>query len=134
MPHALERCLQRGKMSKTIRVMDRGTGKWLDGLDSLRQRLADCLSFPKGSLVGRRSYGADLVALLDRNMNPSFSMDAFMTISEAIAEPDNGVPDFVLDQVGISAAGENHLELVIQGTWLPNDEVITLEGVRIGGD
>lgn len=121
-------------MSNTIRVMDRGTGLWLDGVDSLRQRLADCLSFPKGSLVGRRNYGADLVALLDRNMSPSFTMDAFMTISEAIAEPDNGVSDFVLDQVGISAAGENHLELVIMGTWIPNDEEVTLEGMRIGGN
>ncbi|MGL4504661.1 MAG: hypothetical protein ACRCUF_02895 [Aeromonas sobria] len=121
-------------MSKTIRVMDRKTGKWLDGIDSLRQRLADCLSFPKGCLVGRRGYGAELVALLDRNMSPSFTMDAFMIISEAIAEPDNGVTDFVLDQVGISAAGENHLELAIVGTWLPNDEVVTMEGLRIGGD
>lgn len=121
-------------MSKTIRVMDRETGQWLDGVDSLRQRLHDCLSFPKGSLVGRRNYGAELVALLDRNMSPSFSMDAFMIISEAINEPDNGIPDFILDQVGISAAGENHLELIIQGTWVPNDEQVTLEGLRIGGN
>ncbi|APU00413.1 baseplate assembly protein [Aeromonas phage 3] len=121
-------------MSKTIRVMDRETGEWLDGLDSLRQRLADCLSFPKGSLVGRRGYGTDLISLLDRNMSPSFTMDAFMSVSEAISEPDNGVSDFVLDQVGISSAGENHLELVIVGTWLPNDEEITMEGLKIGGN
>ncbi|MGL5215890.1 MAG: hypothetical protein ACRC8R_12240 [Aeromonas hydrophila] len=57
-----------------------------------------------------------------------------MTISEAINEPDNGIPDFILDQVGISAAGENHLELIIQGTWVPNDEQVTLEGLRIGGN
>lgn len=112
--------------------MDRETGEWLDGIDSLRQRLADCLSFPKGSLVGRRAYGADLVALLDRNMSPSFTMDAFMTISEAIAEPDNGVSDFALDQVGISSAGENWLELAITGTWIPNEEEVTMEGLRIG--
>lgn len=114
--------------------MDRATGKWLDGIDSLRQRLADCLSFPKGALVGRRGYGAELIALLDRNMSPSFTMDAFMIISEAIAEPDNGVTDFILEQVGITSAGENHLELVIQGTWVPNEETITMEGIRIGGD
>lgn len=122
------------EMTKTIQVMDRRTGLWLDGLDSLRQRLADCLSFPKGSLVGRRNYGADLMSLLDRNMSPSFTMDAFMVISEAIAEPDNGVSDFVLDQVGITSAGENHLELVIIGTWLPNDEEVTMEGLKIGGN
>ncbi|ANZ52206.1 putative baseplate assembly protein W [Aeromonas phage Ahp2] len=114
--------------------MDRETGQWLDGIDSLRQRLADCLSFPKGSLVGRRNYGADLIAILDRTVSPSFTMDVFMTISEAIAEPDNGIPDFLLDQVGISSVGENHIELVIQGTWVPNDEEVTLEGLRIGGN
>lgn len=121
-------------VSSTIRVMDRTTGKWLDGIDSLRQRLADCLAFPKGSLVGRRNYGVELIDLLDRNMSPSFTMDVFMAISEAIAEPENGIPDFILEQVGITAAGENHLELVITGTWVPNDEAVTMEGIRIVGN
>lgn len=118
----------------TIAVMDRNTGSKVAGLDSLRQRLGDCLSFPKGMLVGRRGYGADLMALLDRNMTPSFTMDVFVTISEAINNPDNGLTDFRLDSMEIAAAGDNWLELTVSGTWVPNEEEVTLEGVRVGGD
>lgn len=113
--------------------MCRETGKTLSGLESLRQRLSDCLNFPKGLLVGRRDYGVELLGLLDRNMTPSFSMDVFMVITEAISDPANGLPDFTLSEVGISAAGDNHLDLVLSGEWEPNNETVTLEGVRVGG-
>lgn len=118
---------------KTIGVMCRDTGRMVDGIDSLRQRLTDCLSFSKGSLVGARDYGAGLLDLLDRNITPSFSMDVFVVVTEAINEPVNGLGDFRLDGVGISEVGENHVELSITGIWVPNNEVVTLEGVRIGG-
>ncbi|MGL4755190.1 MAG: hypothetical protein ACRCXB_22760 [Aeromonadaceae bacterium] len=118
----------------TIKVMCRETGKTLEGIDSLRQRLGDCLSFPKNMLVGRRDYGIDLLELVDRNMTPTFSMDVFMVVSEAINDPVSGLSDFSLTQVGVTAAGENHLELVVVGDWAPSDEPVTLEGVRIGGN
>ncbi|MGL5285677.1 MAG: hypothetical protein ACRC8D_06020 [Aeromonas sp.] len=116
----------------TITVMERDTGKALSGMDSLRQRLSDCLSFQKGSLVGRRNYGANLLDILDRNMTPSFSMDVFVVISDAINEPDNGVTDFRLDTLALTAADENHLEITLTGTWVPTNEIIKLEGLRIG--
>lgn len=120
--------------SNTIEVMDRTTGGSIGGLDSLRQRLGDCLSFPKGLLVGRRGYGAGVVELLDRNMGPSFAMNAFMAVSEAINDPENGLPDFQMTQVGITAAGENWVEMVVAGSYVPNQESVILEGIRIGGD
>lgn len=118
----------------TITVMCRETGKTLSGVESLRQRVSDCLSFPNASLVCARNYGADLVELLDRNMGPSFAMDAFVVITEALNDPGSGLPDFKLDTMGVSALGPHHVELVISGTWLPNNEPITLEGVRVGGN
>lgn len=114
--------------------MNRETGQTLSGFDSLRQRLTDCLSFPKGSLVGRRNYGADLLALLDRNVTASFTMDAFMLISEAVNEPENGLTDFQLDQIGMTSIGDGWIELVLVGTWVPSGEDVTLEGVRVGGN
>lgn len=116
----------------TIKVMDRDTGKEIDGIDSLRQRLSDCLSFPRQCLVSARGYGADLMALLDGNVTPSFSMDAFVAITSAINDPSSGLPDFKLESMGIASVGENHLELVVIGIWAPLGESVTLEGVRMG--
>lgn len=118
----------------TIKVMCRETGKSIDGLASLRQRLVDCLQFPSGLLVGARHYGTDLMALIDKNMSPSFTMDVFMVVSQAVNDPANGLPDFKLEQVGISAAARNHLELVVSGLWAPTGETVNMEGVRIGGN
>ncbi|APU00834.1 baseplate assembly protein [Aeromonas phage 59.1] len=120
--------------SNAIRVMSRITGGNIDGLDSLRQRIGDCLSFPRGALVGRRGYGSDVIEMLDRNMGPSFAMSAFMAVSEALKDPDNGLPDFQMTQVGISAVGDNWVEMVIAGSYVPNQESVTLEGIRIGGN
>ena len=114
-------------------VMDRNTGKALEGLDSLRQRLTDCLSFQRGTLVGARDYGADLLGILDRNMNPDFFMDAFVAVSEAVNNPANGLDDFRLSQMGISAASENHVELTVLGEYVPTGKSITLEGLTIYG-
>lgn len=117
-----------------IEVMCRETGKTLTGVESLRQRMADCLSFPKSLLVLARHYGADLMGLIDRNMTPTFAMDAFVSITEAINDPGSGLPDFKLLSLGVSAAGDNWVELTVSGEWAPTGETITLEGVRIGGN
>lgn len=118
----------------TIKVMCRETGKELSGRESLYQRLTDCLYFPKGLLVGRRGYGADILSILDKNMTASLTMDVFMVVTEAIGHEDSGLPDFKLEQMGITSIGENHLELVVSGDWAPNGETVTLEGVRVGGN
>ncbi len=49
--------------------MDAVTGKPLSGLDHLRQSIADILSTPIGTRVGRRDYGSLLPDLLDQPMN-----------------------------------------------------------------
>ena len=41
------------------------TGKPLEGLDHLRQSIADILSTPIGTRVGRREYGSLLAELVD---------------------------------------------------------------------
>ncbi|MGL5483089.1 MAG: hypothetical protein ACRDC7_14445 [Aeromonas veronii] len=119
-------------IGETIKVMDRESGRLIDRMDSLRQRLTDCLSFPRGTLPLRRNYGADLLSILDRNMTPSYTMDVFVCVSDAVNEPDNGLTDFKLEQVGISSAGPNHVELMVIGVWIPNNQQVQMEGVRIG--
>jgi len=45
--------------------MDRSTGKTLDGTAHLAQSIADLLTTPLGSRLGRRDYGSQLPDLID---------------------------------------------------------------------
>lgn len=51
--------------------MARLTGATLDGLDHIRQSVADILATPIGSRVGRRDYGSLLPELIDQPMTPA---------------------------------------------------------------
>ena len=46
--------------------MSRHSGQALDGLDHIRQSIADILGTPIGSRVGRRDYGSLLPDLIDQ--------------------------------------------------------------------
>ena len=49
--------------------MDRHTGRPLAGADHLRQSIADILSTPVGTRIGRRDYGSLLPELLAQPLN-----------------------------------------------------------------
>jgi phage baseplate assembly protein W len=51
--------------------MARDTGAALDGLDHIRQSVADILSTPMGTRVGRRDYGSLVPELIDQPMTPA---------------------------------------------------------------
>jgi len=48
--------------------MSRTTGAAIDGLDHIRQSVADILGTPIGTRVGRRDYGSLLPELIDQPM------------------------------------------------------------------
>ncbi|MFC0206424.1 GPW/gp25 family protein [Novosphingobium soli] len=48
--------------------MSRTTGAVIDGLDSIRESVADILATPVGTRVGRREYGSLLPDLIDQPM------------------------------------------------------------------
>lgn len=51
--------------------MARDTGAVLDGLAHIRQSVADILSTPMGTRVGRRDYGSLVPELIDQPMTPA---------------------------------------------------------------
>lgn len=53
-----------------MRGMDARTGRALDGLEHIRQSIADVLGTPIGTRVMRRDYGSMLPELIDEAMNP----------------------------------------------------------------
>ncbi|WP_374414213.1 GPW/gp25 family protein [Novosphingobium colocasiae] len=48
--------------------MSRTTGTVIDGLDSIRESIADILGTPIGTRVGRRDYGSFVPELIDQPM------------------------------------------------------------------
>lgn len=53
------------------------TGKRLEGIDHIRQSIADIITTPIGSRVMRRDYGSLVPELLDRPMNDALLMQLY---------------------------------------------------------
>lgn len=53
------------------------TGKRLDGIDHIRQSVADIITTPIGSRVMRRDYGSLVPELLDMPMNDALLMQVY---------------------------------------------------------
>ena len=81
------------------------TGKPLEGLDHLRQSIADILSTPIGSRVGRREYGSLLADLVDQPMNALGRMRLMAATALAIQrwEPRVTLSAVVIEQTGPGA-------------------------------
>ncbi|WP_338014297.1 GPW/gp25 family protein [Sphingomonas cavernae] len=65
--------------------MDATTGRPLEGLDHLRQSIADILSTPIGTRVARRDYGSLLFELLDQPMAGSGRIRLYAAIAVALS-------------------------------------------------
>lgn len=111
-------------------------GKTLSGIDHLRQSLTDILRTPLGSRVGRRWYGSRLFELVDAPMNRATLADIYAATAEAISRknPLTGVavePRFQLQKVVASSAGAGSLELDLTGLYLPEGQVVTIDGINV---
>ncbi len=107
------------------------TGKAISGLVYLRQRLSDAVGTPKGSLVGAREYGSNWYKLQDRNVDGDFYMDSYITLSDAINNPANGLDDFLLETMAIEIISERQIELSFAGQLLSNGEPVTINNIVI---
>lgn len=57
--------------------MNAATGRKLEGLDHIRQSVADIITTPIGSRVMRRDYGSLVPELLDRPMSDALMMQVY---------------------------------------------------------
>lgn len=113
-----------------MRGINNTTGKAIERIDYLRQRLTDVLTTPKGTRIMRRDYGCDLFELLDQPMNESWLVRCYAAIAEAIDEPVNGLPDFTLEQVKPARFSDSDALFDLSGIYVPTGERIT---VSVGG-
>lgn len=91
--------------------MNAATGKPLDGAAHIEQSIADILSTPIGSRVGRRDYGSLLPELVDQPMNPLGRMRLMAATALALLRWE---PRIKLSSVAIQQTGPGAFAAVIE--------------------
>lgn len=71
--------------------MARISGAVLDGLDHIRQSVADILGTPMGSRVGRREYGSLLPELIDQPMTQANILRLYAATAVALSRWENRI-------------------------------------------
>ncbi|MCP3965122.1 MAG: phage baseplate protein [Lentisphaerae bacterium] len=107
--------------------IDHTTGRYLSGLNHLKQSITDILTTPIGTRVMRREYGSRLPRLVDAPLNSSTLVDLYSATAEALQRWE---PRFKLTEVTTNTASASaQVELILTGEYLPNGKTITLEGI-----
>lgn len=104
------------------------TGQSLSDIDHLHQSIQDILTTRKGSRVMRRDYGSRLPELVDRPINPAFSMDVYAAVAEALARWE---PRFELTQVRIVNAASGRLVLHLEGVYKPDGTNLIFHSLEV---
>lgn len=112
------------------------TGKRLSGLAHLRQSITDILTTPLGSRVMTRTYGSRLFNLIDAPMNQQTIAELRAAVAEALngTNPRDGQPwepRFKLTRVAVVAASPGRVEFDLTGEYLPDGQVVTLDGIVV---
>ncbi len=107
--------------------IDHTSGRYLSGLDHLKQSINDILTTPIGTRVMRREYGSRLPRLVDAPLNSSTLVDLYSATAEALQRWE---PRFKLSAVTTDTVGSTgKVELLLTGEYLPDGKTITLEGI-----
>lgn len=100
--------------------MHRSTGQALDGIDHLRQSIADILTTPIGSRVMRRDYGSELPALLDQPDNGATRVRVYAASAAALMRWE---PRLQLTAVRIASGNRPGQTLLdIEGIYHPSSQ------------
>ncbi|OEU65820.1 MAG: phage baseplate protein [Desulfovibrio sp. S3730MH75] len=102
------------------------TGKPLAGYAHLQQSIRDILTTRIGTRVIRREYGSDVPDLIDRPMNGETIIDVYAAVAVAL---DRWEPRFKLDQIYVVEAKAGHMEMDLDGEYLPDGKKIKLSGI-----
>lgn len=109
--------------------MDRTTGKSLQGVDHLRQSIADILTTPIGSRLMRRDYGSELPNLLDQPVNGTTQIRLYAATATALMRWE---PRLRLQSVRAMHTVAGQVLLDITGQYLPDGgKVVALNGIEV---
>ena len=107
---------------------DRNTGKPLSGIAHLRQSIADILTTPIGSRVGRRTYGSRLFSLIDAPLTAATLNDIYQAAAEAII---NWEPRLQVTKIKVATAGAGKVLVDVIGNYLTDGRPVTIGGIIV---
>lgn len=95
-----------------MKGMSASTGKPLEGLDHLRQSIADILTTPLGSRLQRRDYGSLVPSLIDAPGNGATLIRVYAAVATALIrwEPRVRVTRIGLHHLAASGTAELEIE------------------------
>ncbi len=104
-----------------LKGMSRISGHGRGGLEHIRQSIGDILSTRPGERVMLPEYGSDVPDVIDKPVNSSAAVDAFMAVAEAL---DAWEPRFRLEKIDMTEAGGNgRAAFLLRGRVLPDEDV-----------
>ena len=103
-------------------------GKRLSGINPLRQSIRDILTTPVGTRVMRRDYGSRLFNLVDAPMNRATLLNIYAAAFEALARWE---PRIKAHKCIATAAAPGHVTLELEGTYLPDGQLVTISGIEV---
>ena len=104
------------------------TGKALQGVEHLRQSIADILTTPIGSHVMRREYGSQLFSLVDAPLNRSTVMDIIAATADAL---ERWEPRVSVTKITPSSDTAGSVSVSLEGIYLPDGRVVSIDGIVI---
>lgn len=104
------------------------TGKALQGVEHLRQSIADILTTPIGSRVMRREYGSQLFSLVDAPLNRSTVMDIIAATADAL---ERWEPRISVTKITPSSDTAGSVSVSLEGVYLPDGRVVSIDGIVI---
>ena len=96
------------------------TGQPIDGVDHLRQSVADILTTPIGSRLMRREYGSRIPALIDQPV--------YAAAAEALMRWE---PRIRLQQLRTNRSRAGQLVIEVQGQYLVDGTAVTLDPIPL---
>ena len=109
-------------------MMNRESGKTVEGLEHLKQSIIDILTTPIGSRVMRRDYGSRLFELIDAPVNRETLVDYYAAVAEALDRWEDRIQ---VQQVDITSAAVGSITLSITGKYLVDGQTVRLDGIQI---
>jgi phage baseplate assembly protein W len=106
--------------------MNNTTGKKLEGIEHLKQSIADILTTPIGSRIMCRNYGSRLFELVDRPVTRDFSLEIYAAVAEALQKWEKRLK---LEKVKIEEVKEGKVIISLAG--ILDGKFINISGIVV---
>lgn len=108
--------------------MDEKTGKYLNGVEYLKQSIKTIITTRIRARVMRRNFGSNVFNRIDNPINGETIAEIYSDIVEALF---NFEPNFSLNKLAVNSIDEEKLVLDLEGEMLENGQIIKLERMEI---